>query len=72
MNEMMRGGHTTNLVDINPYLNGIFKPIAQETTIVDCKVIGEIPRDLFGAYAAMGRIQFISRPICITGSMATA
>ena len=45
MNEMMRGGQTTNLVDINPYLNGMFKPIAQETTIVDCKVVGEIPRD---------------------------
>lgn len=43
-----------NLVDINPYLNGIFRPVTQETTVIDCKVTGEIPRDLYGAYCRNG------------------
>jgi carotenoid cleavage dioxygenase-like enzyme len=43
-----------NLVDINPYLNGIYAPVARETEALDCKVIGEIPRDLFGAYCRNG------------------
>jgi carotenoid cleavage dioxygenase-like enzyme len=43
-----------SLVDINPYLNGIYAPIARETTALDCKVVGEIPRDLFGAYCRNG------------------
>jgi carotenoid cleavage dioxygenase-like enzyme len=43
-----------NLVDINPYLNGIYAPVAEETTILDCKVEGEVPRDLFGAYCRNG------------------
>ena len=42
------------LVDINPYLNGIFRPVTQETTVIDCKVSGEIPRDLHGAYCRNG------------------
>ena len=43
-----------NLVEMNPYLNGIYTPVTQETTVVDCKVIGEIPRDLWGAYCRNG------------------
>jgi carotenoid cleavage dioxygenase len=43
-----------NLVDINPYLNGIYGPTDKETTVLDCKVIGEVPRDLFGAYCRNG------------------
>jgi carotenoid cleavage dioxygenase-like enzyme len=54
MNDMTPAGHAANLVDLNPYLNGIFKPTSQETTALDCKVVGEIPRDLFGAYCRNG------------------
>jgi carotenoid cleavage dioxygenase-like enzyme len=43
-----------DLVKVNPYLNGIYTPVTQETTVVDCKVVGEIPRDLWGAYCRNG------------------
>jgi len=43
-----------SLVAINPYLNGIYTPTTQETTVIDCNVEGEIPRDLFGSYCRNG------------------
>ncbi len=49
-----RDQDTPSLVDLNPYLNGIFAPVSAETTVVDCTVIGEIPRDLHGAYCRNG------------------
>jgi carotenoid cleavage dioxygenase-like enzyme len=38
----------------NPFLRGIFAPIATEITADDLKVTGEIPRDLDGAYLRNG------------------
>ena len=56
MNEIMPPASvaTASLLETNPYLNGIFKPIAQESTVDGCEVVGEIPRDLFGAYCRNG------------------
>jgi carotenoid cleavage dioxygenase-like enzyme len=39
---------------MNPYLNGIHRPVDRETTVLECKVIGEIPRDLYGVYVRNG------------------
>lgn len=38
----------------NPYLHGLFGPVERETTVVDCPVQGEIPRDLYGCYVRNG------------------
>ncbi len=38
----------------NPFLRGIFAPISTEITADDLKVIGEIPKDLDGAYLRNG------------------
>jgi carotenoid cleavage dioxygenase-like enzyme len=43
-----------DLVEVNPYLNGIYAPTEKETVVLDCKVVGEIPRDLYGAYCRNG------------------
>jgi carotenoid cleavage dioxygenase len=39
---------------LNPYLKGLYAPAAAETAAADLPVIGEIPRDLFGAYFRNG------------------
>jgi carotenoid cleavage dioxygenase len=39
---------------LNPYLNGIFAPVREEIAASDLKVVGEIPRDLYGAYFRNG------------------
>jgi carotenoid cleavage dioxygenase len=38
----------------NPYLHGIYAPVAGETTGFDLRVEGELPRDLYGAYVRNG------------------
>ena len=38
----------------NPFLKGVYAPIATEITADDLTVIGEIPRDLDGAYLRNG------------------
>ncbi len=39
---------------LNPYLQGLYAPVAAETAASRLKVIGEIPRDLRGAYFRNG------------------
>jgi carotenoid cleavage dioxygenase len=39
---------------LNPYLSGIFAPARDEVRARDLPVVGEIPRDLFGAYFRNG------------------
>ncbi|MBY0422871.1 MAG: carotenoid oxygenase family protein, partial [Parvularculaceae bacterium] len=39
---------------LNPYLHGLYAPVGAETTASNLKVIGEIPRDLRGAYVRNG------------------
>lgn len=43
------------LADIdNPYLRGLYAPVSGETTAENLEIIGEIPRDLCGAYMRNG------------------
>jgi len=44
----------TDLNALNPYLQGIFAPVRDEVTVLDCPVIGEIPKDLHGVYVRNG------------------
>ncbi len=39
---------------LNPYLNGLYAPVRQEVSRSDLTVIGEIPRNLHGAYFRNG------------------
>jgi len=45
---------TQELNLLNPYLNGLYAPVQKEKTFNTLKVIGEIPRDLNGAYFRNG------------------
>ena len=36
--------------DLNAYIEGIYEPVTDERTDAELKVVGEIPRDLSGAY----------------------
>ena len=48
-------GHNSDNVNArNPYLQGFFAPVSDEVTVLSPKVIGEIPRDLHGAYVRNG------------------
>ncbi|WP_396595450.1 carotenoid oxygenase family protein [Brevundimonas sp. R86498] len=47
-------GPLTGLNTLNPYLQGLYKPVAVETTALDLPVIGEIPKDLHGAFVRNG------------------
>jgi carotenoid cleavage dioxygenase-like enzyme len=47
-------GELTGLNLLNPYIQGIYEPVAKEVTALDLKVIGEIPKDLHGAYYRNG------------------
>lgn len=38
----------------NPYLHGLYAPVHDEVSADDLPVVGEIPRDLFGAYFRNG------------------
>lgn len=38
----------------NPYLQGLYAPVTEESTCVDLKVTGEIPKDLCGSYLRNG------------------
>src|SRR3990167_1793970 len=38
------------LKTLNPYLTGLYAPVREEVSARDLPVIGEIPRDLRGAY----------------------
>lgn len=40
--------------EMNPYLQGLYAPVSAETTAIDLPVIGEIPRDLHGAFVRNG------------------
>src|ERR1700731_617724 len=55
----------------NPFLRGIFAPISTEITADDLKVIGEIPKDLDGAYLRNGPnpiFQFLMALVLTAGS----
>jgi carotenoid cleavage dioxygenase len=45
---------TTALNDKNPYLHGLFAPVREEATAANLPVIGDIPKDLHGAYFRNG------------------
>jgi len=47
-------GELTPLNQLNPYLQGLYEPVATETTALDLPVIGEIPKDLYGAFVRNG------------------
>ncbi|MEQ1817988.1 MAG: carotenoid oxygenase family protein [Terricaulis sp.] len=47
-------GELTGLNLLNPYVQGIYEPVAKEVTALDLNVIGEIPKDLHGAYYRNG------------------
>jgi carotenoid cleavage dioxygenase len=42
------------LNDLNPYLNGLYAPVREEVTARKLDVVGEIPKDLYGAYFRNG------------------
>ena len=44
----------TDFNSLNPYLHGLYAPVHEETTADNLDVIGEIPRDLNGAYFRNG------------------
>ncbi|MGD9801274.1 MAG: carotenoid oxygenase family protein [Parvularculaceae bacterium] len=43
-----------SLNSLNPYLNGLYAPVREEASARDLPVIGEIPKDLHGAYFRNG------------------
>ncbi len=47
-------GELTGLNLLNPYIQGIYEPVAKEVTALNLNVIGEIPKDLYGAYYRNG------------------
>lgn len=47
-------GELTGVNMLNPYLQGLYEPVAKEVTALDLKVTGEIPKDLHGAYYRNG------------------
>jgi carotenoid cleavage dioxygenase-like enzyme len=47
-------GELTELNTLNPYLQGLYEPVARETTALELPVIGEIPKDLYGAFIRNG------------------
>jgi len=47
-------GELTPLNEMNPYLQGLYEPVAKETTALELPVIGEIPKDLYGAFVRNG------------------
>jgi carotenoid cleavage dioxygenase-like enzyme len=40
--------------ELNPYLQGLYAPVTDERCDTDLQVVGEIPRDLHGAYVRNG------------------
>lgn len=53
----MRRIETGELIGVNllnPYIQGIYEPVAKEVTATELNVIGEIPKDLHGAYFRNG------------------
>ena len=42
------------LNDVNPYLHGLYAPVEHEVSVDDLPFVGEIPRDLHGAYFRNG------------------
>jgi carotenoid cleavage dioxygenase len=47
-------GELSDLNTLNPYLQGLYEPVARETTALELTVIGEIPKDLHGAFVRNG------------------
>ncbi|OYX57315.1 MAG: 9-cis-epoxycarotenoid dioxygenase [Brevundimonas subvibrioides] len=47
-------GELTGLNTLNPYLQGLYEPVAAETTALELPVIGEIPKDLHGSFVRNG------------------
>jgi len=43
-----------NINDYNPYIRGPYAPVSREVTALELKIMGEIPRDLHGAYYRNG------------------
>ena len=54
----LTASHAANMGDwganATPYLTGNFGPVAEETTLTDLKVIGDLPKDLVGRYVRNG------------------
>jgi carotenoid cleavage dioxygenase len=44
----------SNPNDLNPYLKGFYAPQREEFTAIDLPVIGELPKDLYGAFVRNG------------------
>ena len=40
--------------DLNPYIRGFYAPEPQEFTAIDLPVVGELPKDLYGAFTRNG------------------
>ncbi len=47
-------GELNALNALNPYLQGLYEPVARETTALELPVIGKIPSDLHGAFLRNG------------------
>ncbi len=51
---MISTGNLVGVNTLNPYLQGLFEPVATETTALELTVIGEIPKDLHGSFVRNG------------------
>jgi carotenoid cleavage dioxygenase-like enzyme len=51
---MISTGELIGVNLLNPYLQGLYEPVATETTALELKVIGEIPKDLHGSFVRNG------------------
>lgn len=47
-------GPLSPLNALNPYIQGIYEPVAAETTALDLEVVGELPKDLHGCFYRNG------------------
>jgi carotenoid cleavage dioxygenase-like enzyme len=47
-------GELNALNALNPYVQGLYEPVARETTALELPVIGKIPSDLHGAFLRNG------------------
>lgn len=51
---MISTGELIGVNTLNPYLQGLYEPVATETTALELKAIGEIPKDLHGSFVRNG------------------
>ena len=48
------GSASGNPNEFNPYLQGLYAPVVREETVLHCDIVGELPRELWGAYVRNG------------------